>query len=454
MPATLLAASDIHLGRRPSRLPDDLAELGLDPSEVTPAAAWKSAVRVAIERDVDAVLLAGDVVESLADRFRALRVIEEGVELLLSRGISVIAVAGNHDVIALPRLADIMAGPGTGHAAAPGGLGRDRAAFRLLGRGGRWESVLLTARDGTKVRIVGWSFASEKERDNPLDTFPDERNEGVATVGLLHCDVDGGASPYAPVPRSRLTDAPVDAWLLGHVHVPDRMESSRPIGYLGSLVGLDPGESGQRGAWLFRVDGPGTIVTERLPVAPLRWERVEAPVGTLAGEAPDGIEQTLDGLLVDTLVSVRDAIDSSLGDTRLVGCRITLTGEMKHHLALARLLDQGPWRELTKKRGGVTLFVESVIDAITPAVDLAGLAASDDPPGLLARMLLDLEQETESGRALVEGASRALRRAEDAGAWNRASVALPPRDDRRLLLRAGRLALQELLAQRGQGGSP
>ncbi|MDH3284828.1 MAG: DNA repair exonuclease, partial [Acidobacteriota bacterium] len=84
MPATLLAASDIHLGRRPSRLPDDLAELGLDPSEVTPAAAWKSAVRVAIERDVDAVLLAGDVVESLADRFRALRVIEEGVELLLS----------------------------------------------------------------------------------------------------------------------------------------------------------------------------------------------------------------------------------------------------------------------------------------------------------------------------------------------------------------------------------
>lgn len=56
----LLAIGDIHLGRIPSWLPEELAgrahELGL-------AEAWHRAVNAAIVAGAKAVLLAGDVVE-------------------------------------------------------------------------------------------------------------------------------------------------------------------------------------------------------------------------------------------------------------------------------------------------------------------------------------------------------------------------------------------------------
>jgi len=58
-----------------------------------------------------------------------------------------LAVAGNHDGVVLPRLADALP---------------PRAdvvhSFRLLGRDGGWEVADLTDPDGALVtRVVGWS---------------------------------------------------------------------------------------------------------------------------------------------------------------------------------------------------------------------------------------------------------------------------------------------------------
>ena len=54
----LLALGDIHLGRRPSRLPEELAGRATD---FSPAKALQLTVDAAIGNDVDAVLFAGDV---------------------------------------------------------------------------------------------------------------------------------------------------------------------------------------------------------------------------------------------------------------------------------------------------------------------------------------------------------------------------------------------------------
>jgi hypothetical protein len=65
----LLAVGDIHLGVRPSRLPEELQELA---RSLGPAEAWRRTVEVAVERHVDAVLLAGDVVDRDDDFFEAI----------------------------------------------------------------------------------------------------------------------------------------------------------------------------------------------------------------------------------------------------------------------------------------------------------------------------------------------------------------------------------------------
>ena len=147
----LLFVGDIHLGRRPTRLPDELA--GLRPADLGPAAAWSATVAHALAERVDAVVLAGDVVESLGDRFEAYGHLQGGVARLTEAGIPVIGVAGNHDVLALPHLAQQVPG------------------FQLLGAGGTWAHAdvtrrrrghgapagLVVPRRAAPARSAGWS---------------------------------------------------------------------------------------------------------------------------------------------------------------------------------------------------------------------------------------------------------------------------------------------------------
>ncbi len=54
-PARLLAIGDVHLGTRPSSLPEELATTGIDPRDLSPEAALDGAVERAIRERVDAV---------------------------------------------------------------------------------------------------------------------------------------------------------------------------------------------------------------------------------------------------------------------------------------------------------------------------------------------------------------------------------------------------------------
>ncbi|MCH9675157.1 MAG: metallophosphoesterase, partial [Gammaproteobacteria bacterium] len=254
----LIAVGDIHLGRRASGVPDDL--VAAYPHAQSPATVWQRTVDHAIRVEADAVLLAGDVVEQEDDFFEAYGDLSAGVERLRQSGVAVLAVAGNHDVEVLPRLADSI------------------PHVRLLGAGGRWERQSVRGRDGTEVHVLGWSFPSKEVSASPLQSGIADAmvavSPGTTTIGLLHCDRDQTHSRYAPVRSAELDAAPVDAWFLGHIHRPDSLEGPRPMGYLGSLAALDVGEQGPHGPWDVAV-AHGQVTAEHLPMAPLRWERID-----------------------------------------------------------------------------------------------------------------------------------------------------------------------------------
>ena len=77
---TLLAIGDVHLGTRPSSLPQNLDEAGLTVRDLGPEATLERVVELAIQDRVDAVLFAGDVVENTNARFEALRPLEASVK--------------------------------------------------------------------------------------------------------------------------------------------------------------------------------------------------------------------------------------------------------------------------------------------------------------------------------------------------------------------------------------
>ena len=427
----LLCVGDVHLGRRPSRLPEELRTGGLGP-----AAAWRRAVDFAIEAAVDAVLLAGDVVEQEDDFYEAYGDLRRGVDRLAAAGVRVLAVSGNHDVQVLPRLADALAGAAAG--------------FRLVGRGGRWEILDVEGRGGGRAHVLGWSFPERRVPTSPFATCPLPALEGRSgpLVGLLHCDRDAAGSPYAPVRSAELAGAPVDAWLLGHVHKPDPLAPPRPSGYLGSLTGLDPGEPGRRGPWLLEWTGREPAI-EHLPLAPLRWEEVEVAV--------DGLEAAEDvhGLVTAALDALHDRLAAERFRPRAVGCRLRFTGRSAFPSSIGRELETGDPARLLHWREDTAYFVHDWRMAVLPRVDLRELARGADPPALLAaRLLLLRGPDGEERRALIDDARRRLQA--EARRRGPRFRALPGAADGPLaatriadrLERAALRALDELLAQR------
>jgi DNA repair exonuclease SbcCD nuclease subunit len=432
--ARVLFVGDVHIGRRSGRLPADLTDYDVAPAELTPGAAFRAMVDHAIEERVDAVVMAGDVVERDNCRFEAFGRLQQGVSRLLAAGIPVLAVAGNHDQEALPRLADLI------------------EDFRLVGRNGRWEQVPILRDGAPAAHLVGWSFPSAVVRSSPFaaGSPPPVAGDGLPTLGVMHCDLDGGSgSGYAPVARRDLQRLDYAGWFLGHIHQPSDLSAGPHVGYLGSLSGLDPTETGRRGPWLVEIEGGGGISARQVALAPLRWERTEIGI---EGLASDG----------DLLELVKRAVDElhrriapELGKTRVVGCRITLTGRTEYHHEVERQLDSERIDELRLPVEGVLYFVDRVINRSRPALDLAQIARGDDPPALLARDLLALERGDRESMELVRGAMKEMEREAHKRHWSRLkSAEIDEERVRGLLVDSGLTALRELLRQTGVSGEP
>ena len=415
----ILAVGDIHLGRTPSRLPPELAAQA---RRFGPAVAWERTVEAAVEAGVRAVLLAGDVVDRDDDFFEAYGQLARGVRRLADADIDVIGVAGNHDVKVLPRLAGEI------------------PAFRLLGAGGEWEHCEIA--DGREsVTIWGWSFPQARVIQSPLPDAPFKRRPGL-NLGLLHCDRDAGASPYAPVAGTELERAGLDGWLLGHIHVPDKLTAASAKGYLGSLTGLHRGETGARGPWLIGI-GRGSIVeVEHLPLAPLRWQRLDVDL--------EGISEPVDvkGRLLEALRALDEELANAAHRPDAVGLDIRLCGRSRFGAAAIGVFSGEDRERIDIGTGGTHYFIESISADTRPEIDLEKLAGRGDPPGLLAQRLLWLEQPEghEERDRLVALARNHLRNESRNSRWSGLGEPLDA-DPVEWLRNAGFRALETLLAQ-------
>jgi len=354
-------------------------------------------------------------------------------------------VVGNHDVEALPRLARVIEG------------------LTLLGANGRWGSRVVRKNGRPAVEILGWSFPDGQVRDSPLAQLlrtPLPRAEpGLPRLGLLHADLDAAGGVYAPVSRRELDRADVGAWLLGHIHRPSLKSSNghAPCGYLGSLVGLDPSETGARGPWLIRVECSGHIVATHLPIAPLRWERLEVAV-----TESDGPQDVGDRLLDRAEGLAREIHGSgSRSAPRALGIRARLVGATRHYGALRRWIEANDWSAIKRVVGETTVFVHDVSDGLESAVDLRQIARGHDPPALLARKLLALRERGEARRALLDRARARLRPVAEDSCWAPLAGARGTEDPlsdaalASLLEQAGTAALDALLSQgEGVGDEP
>ncbi|MDR9433624.1 MAG: DNA repair exonuclease [Spiribacter sp.] len=406
MTLKLLAMGDLHLGRSPTRLPSSLASQAI---AFAPRTAWTRCIDLAIAESVTAVILAGDVVESVHDYFEALGELQAGVAKLARHNIRTIAVSGNHDVDVLPKLTAQI------------------AECELLGATGQWQSTVIgSAEESSADRITlwGWSFPTPSVSDSPLAEFPGRQGSGL-NIGVLHCDRDQPASYHAPVTTRALKDTGLDAWLLGHIHQPDALSKENPSGYLGTVSGLDAGESGPRGPWMITIDRGDITRFEQIPLAPIRWQPLSVDITGCAG--PNDLE----GTLTTALKTLGEQITQARALPDLIGIRLRFQGESD--FSTQQLLDVVPESDHPfglPGRPEVQWFIERCLLDVRPITPLEQLAERGDQPGLLAQQLLVLQQPIDhpERNALLDQAEQQAQKALSQSRWQGLSSSPPNRD--------------------------
>ena len=387
-------------------------------------AIWEQAVTTAIEEHVDAVILTGDMADNKNAYFEAYGALRKGITQLSQEDIPVVAVAGNHDCDVFPQLAESM----------------PKDNFTFLGRDGIWNDTVLKTSSGRNLRCVGWSFPSSHYDNSPLDSLGLSQSNDF-TIGIVHGDLDTQSS-YAPLATQDLVDQPVDLWLLGHVHAPKLHDDHRvPILYPGSPQPLDPGEPGTHGPWMITISQDNQISAIQLPLASVRYETISVDVSA-AAQISDVIT-----LVAEQLEQCGSELIESHPNLQYLSCRPVLTGQTRHHrtLSIEGLPDVD---DLNVQVGECSITVDKVFVKSSPTRDLNEIAQlNNDPPGILARWILELTSGGDN--ILLDPARKSAAAVYKSAGFNTLREKEPDAATlSRLVIQQSMLLLDELLAQK------
>jgi DNA repair exonuclease SbcCD nuclease subunit len=425
----VLCAGDIHIGRRPSRLPPDA-----DARLLSCARAWESLVEYAVDQRVDVLALSGDVVDQSNKFYEAIGPLERGLRRLADAGVKTVAVAGNHDYDVLPQIERAVGSE----------------SFHLVGAGGKWERHTVTSAVGETLHVDGWSFPAEQVRHSPLDSYDFGADGDTPILGLLHADLDDARSAYAPVSLADLRSRPVALWLLGHIHVPrpDCSGQGSPVLYPGSLQPMDPGEPGVHGAWLLELKPLAPAAPQLVPLASVRYATARVDVAGI-----ESIAELRPRITEGLRACIAELVKESGARLRALSLRARIEGATvlyaKMQSELAKLREDFDWRE-----GETSVCIDTITNATRPVRDLDALARGDDAVALLARLARGLsspEHGDAAGAEVLGEAREAVSTLLDARQYAHVASVREGLDDdslRTMVAEQSLALLEELLAQK------
>jgi len=359
----ILHAADLHID---SPLGGLTAYEGAPVGQIRGATrrAAENLVRAAIDRDVDLVLLAGDIFDGDWRDYSTGLFWNEQLGRLHTAGIPVVSVAGNHDA-ASEISGSLQLPPNVTR------LSESRPETKVF--------------DDLEIAVIGQGYATRAVTVDLASGFPD-KDAKLFTIGLLHTSLDGrpGHSSYAPCSVEALRSKGYDYWALGHVHQREEVHDDPWIVFPGNLQGRKAIETGPKGATLLTVDSGEVVTVEHLELDDVRWHRCPVDAGDMTG-ADD----------VRSAVAARfNAIASESGG-RLAAIRVVIDGASPAHEELwkDRHGFEADVRSIATQTGG--LWVEKVKVETTRPLDLAK-AREDDVIGILAQRIDDLRSNPET----------------------------------------------------------
>ena len=339
--------------------------------------AYDTIIDLCIEKEVDFLLIAGDVYDSANKSLYAQLKFIKGLDRLSNAGIQTIIAHGNHDplngwsaTLNWPEDVHIMSGDTI-------------------------DSVQLEKDETHVVTIIGTSYPAQHIWTNLAQKFPKRENNEVFTIGLLHCMVGSSTEhdPYAACTMQDLKDLDYDYWALGHIHVPSVINETYPVVvYSGNPQGRHIKEAGPRGCYLVTIDTKNEISKEFIETDTIRWYVEDISIEGMESEE-------------DLILQIRECIDTILdgADGRSVICRFILTGRGPLHRTLTKegtIDDILQYLREEENLGSQFVWVERLVNNTSMPIERSVLLERKDFVGDIVRIVDEICQDEESLESL------------------------------------------------------
>lgn len=130
-------------------------------------------------------------------------------------------------------------------------------------------------KNGTRLaEIIGCSFRASSPDADVTENVAKESD--LFGIGVFHCTVDGASeNNYAPCKLLSLRVKKLDYWALGHIHKREILSQTPYVVYSGNTQGMDPKESGEKGAYLVIVENGKVKDMRFFRTGPVQWQDVE-----------------------------------------------------------------------------------------------------------------------------------------------------------------------------------
>ncbi|PFA62584.1 hypothetical protein CN378_20380 [Bacillus sp. AFS015802] len=251
-------------------------------------ASFEKVVKEAVEREIDFMIISGDLFDEEDRSIRAQAKLLKQFQLLHAGGIPVYVVHGNHDHLGSHRLDLDM--PDNIHV-----FDKDTEVKQLI------------TRNGEMVDIVGFSYGTRHIRERRIDEYP-KAVKGRYTIGILHGSegsIHSSHETYAPFTIGELLEKNYHYWALGHIHERRILHEEPYIVYPGNIQGRHRKETGAKGCYEV-VLGEHHTELSFIPSHDLIWETCTVSLsGALRfGEVYHRIQQAMESLGGENLIEI------------------------------------------------------------------------------------------------------------------------------------------------------
>jgi exonuclease SbcD len=321
--------------------------------------AFAALIDLAVRRQVNLVILAGDLYDGDWVDFRTGLFVHEQLARLAAHGIFVFVVRGNHDAESV--ISRQL--PGQDHVHV---FSSRVAQTRVLSELG--------------VAVHGRSFPNRAVAEDLVPGYP-AAVRGCFNIGVLHTSLSGSPDhgTYAPTRVDLLVATGYDYLALGHIHARQVVRESQPrIVFPGNLQGRHALETGPKGCEIVTVEDGQLVQTEFVALDVVRWHGL-----ALACQALTDIDALCTQFLADLATLLA-------GDrSRLHVVRVRLQGESVLHQMEAV---QPGLLEATLQAGllhwdGPDVWIERVLSELTSPLDRAAASERPDAVGEVVRLV-------------------------------------------------------------------